>query len=113
MKAKEGTSNVAYLSTPLQMHTDLPYYDYKPGCNLLHCLVQSSNPTGGENLIADGFYVAEQLRQHHPDDFRLLSETLVDWSDLGADEAGTFHSIYRAPVIWYVFSLTYCVQLTG
>uniref|UniRef100_A0A182XL26 Gamma-butyrobetaine dioxygenase n=1 Tax=Anopheles quadriannulatus TaxID=34691 RepID=A0A182XL26_ANOQN len=99
VKAKEGTSNVAYLSTPLQMHTDLPYYDYKPGCNLLHCLVQSANPTGGENLIADGFYVAEQLRQHHPDDFRLLSETLVDWSDLGADEAGTFHSIYRAPVI--------------
>uniref|UniRef100_A0A182PCM1 Gamma-butyrobetaine dioxygenase n=1 Tax=Anopheles epiroticus TaxID=199890 RepID=A0A182PCM1_9DIPT len=99
VKAKEGTSNVAYLSTPLQMHTDLPYYDYKPGCNLLHCLVQSTNAVGGENLIADGFYVAEQLRQHHPDDFRLLSETLVDWSDLGADEAGTFHSIYRAPVI--------------
>uniref|UniRef100_A0A182W6S7 Gamma-butyrobetaine dioxygenase n=1 Tax=Anopheles minimus TaxID=112268 RepID=A0A182W6S7_9DIPT len=99
VKAKEGTSNVAYLSTPLQMHTDLPYYDYKPGCNLLHCLVQSTNPIGGENLIADGFYVAEQLRQFHPDEFRLLSETLVDWSDLGADEAGTFHSIYRAPVI--------------
>ncbi|XP_053661944.1 gamma-butyrobetaine dioxygenase-like [Anopheles marshallii] len=99
VKAKEGTSNVAYLSTPLQMHTDLPYYDYKPGCNLLHCLVQSTNLIGGENLIADGFYVAEQLRQHYPDEFRLLSETLVDWSDLGADEAGTFHSIYRAPVI--------------
>ncbi|XP_052892301.1 gamma-butyrobetaine dioxygenase-like [Anopheles moucheti] len=99
VKAKEGTSNVAYLSTPLQMHTDLPYYDYKPGCNLLHCLVQSTNPIGGENLIADGFYVAEQLRQYHPDAFRLLSETLVDWSDLGADAAGTFHSIYRAPVI--------------
>uniref|UniRef100_A0A182Y3J0 Uncharacterized protein n=1 Tax=Anopheles stephensi TaxID=30069 RepID=A0A182Y3J0_ANOST len=99
VKAKEGTSNVAYLSTPLQMHTDLPYYDYKPGCNLLHCLVQSNNRVGGENLIADGFYVAEQLRHHYPDDFRLLSETLVDWSDLGSDEAGSFHSIYRAPVI--------------
>uniref|UniRef100_A0A182R037 Gamma-butyrobetaine dioxygenase n=1 Tax=Anopheles farauti TaxID=69004 RepID=A0A182R037_9DIPT len=99
VKAKEGTSNVAYLSTPLQMHTDLPYYDYKPGCNLLHCLVQSTNVVGGENLIADGFYVAEYLRQHHPDEFRLLSETLVDWSDLGSDEGGAFHSIYRAPVI--------------
>uniref|UniRef100_A0A182NU35 Gamma-butyrobetaine dioxygenase n=1 Tax=Anopheles dirus TaxID=7168 RepID=A0A182NU35_9DIPT len=99
VKAKEGTSNVAYLSTPLQMHTDLPYYDYKPGCNLLHCLVQSTNTVGGENLIADGFYVAEYLRQHHPDDFRVLSETLVDWSDLGSDEAGSFHSLYRAPVI--------------
>uniref|UniRef100_A0A182J4B3 Uncharacterized protein n=1 Tax=Anopheles atroparvus TaxID=41427 RepID=A0A182J4B3_ANOAO len=99
VKAKEGTSNVAYLSTPLQMHTDLPYYDYKPGCNLLHCLVQSTNTVGGENLIADGFYVAERMRDEHPDDFRLLSETLVNWSDLGEDEGGAFHSIYRAPVI--------------
>lgn len=31
VKAKEGTSNVAYLSAPLQMHTDLPYYNYAPG----------------------------------------------------------------------------------
>ncbi|KFB45216.1 AGAP012477-PA-like protein [Anopheles sinensis] len=99
VKAKEGTSNVAYLSTPLQMHTDLPYYDYKPGCNLLHCLVQSTNTVGGENLIADGFYVAERMRHEHPDDFQLLAETLVNWSDLGEDEGGAFHSIYRAPMI--------------
>uniref|UniRef100_A0A1Y1LF55 TauD/TfdA-like domain-containing protein n=1 Tax=Photinus pyralis TaxID=7054 RepID=A0A1Y1LF55_PHOPY len=26
-----GTSNVAYLSDALQLHTDLPYYDYVPG----------------------------------------------------------------------------------
>ncbi|XP_052865566.1 gamma-butyrobetaine dioxygenase-like [Anopheles cruzii] len=100
VKAKEGTSNVAYLSTPLQMHTDLPYYDYKPGCNLLHCLVQSTDTTGGgANLIADGFFVTDRLRREHPDAFRLLSETLVNWSDVGQDEGGHFHSIYRAPVI--------------
>uniref|UniRef100_A0A182F143 Uncharacterized protein n=2 Tax=Anopheles albimanus TaxID=7167 RepID=A0A182F143_ANOAL len=100
VKAKEGTSNVAYLSTPLQMHTDLPYYEYKPGCNLLHCLVQSTDASGGgANLIADGFYVAERVRREHPDQFRLLSETLVNWTDIGEDEGGKFHSIYRAPVI--------------
>ncbi|XP_049534550.1 gamma-butyrobetaine dioxygenase-like [Anopheles darlingi] len=100
VKAKEGTSNVAYLSTPLQMHTDLPYYEYKPGCNLLHCLVQSKDAGGGgANLIADGFYVAERVRREHPDQFRLLSETLVNWTDIGEDEGGKFHSIYRAPVI--------------
>lgn len=33
--AKPNTSNVAYLSGHLQMHTDLPYYEYTPGvrCN--------------------------------------------------------------------------------
>uniref|UniRef100_A0A8D8NN44 Gamma-butyrobetaine dioxygenase n=1 Tax=Culex pipiens TaxID=7175 RepID=A0A8D8NN44_CULPI len=95
---KENTTNVAYLSTPLQMHTDLPYYDYKPGCNLLHCLVQSAS-TGGQNLIADAFWVADHMRREHPEDFRLLSETLVNWTDVGVDEGGEFHSIYRAPVI--------------
>ncbi|EDS45155.1 gamma-butyrobetaine dioxygenase [Culex quinquefasciatus] len=95
---KENTTNVAYLSTPLQMHTDLPYYDYKPGCNLLHCLVQSTS-TGGQNLIADAFWVADHMRREHPEDFRLLSETLVNWTDVGVDEGGEFHSIYRAPVI--------------
>lgn len=31
IKAKPGTQNVAYLSSLLQLHTDLPYYHYKPG----------------------------------------------------------------------------------
>ncbi|XP_058815777.1 gamma-butyrobetaine dioxygenase-like [Topomyia yanbarensis] len=98
VKAKEGTSNVAYLSTPLQIHTDLPYYDYKPGCNLLHCLVQSQSQ-GGQNLIADAFYVADLIRKKYPQEFKLLSEILVNWTDVGEDEGGQFHSIYRAPVV--------------
>lgn len=98
VKSKEDTTNVAYLSTPLQMHTDLPYYDYKPGCNLLHCLVQSRS-SGGQNTIADAFAVADHMRRERPEDFRLLSEVLVNWTDIGVDEGGEFHSIYRAPVI--------------
>lgn len=97
--AKEGTSNVAYLSTPLQLHTDLPYYDYKPGVNLLHCLVQSKS-TGGQNLLADAFYVAEKIRSENPEMHRILSTTLVNWSDVGEENGNHFHSIYRAPVIW-------------
>ncbi|XP_053692645.1 gamma-butyrobetaine dioxygenase-like [Sabethes cyaneus] len=99
IKAKEGTSNVAYLSAPLQMHTDLPYYDYLPGCNLLHCLVQTEKVQGGRNLLCDAFYVADRMRSEYPVEFKALSETLVNWSDLGEDEGRQFHSIYRAPVI--------------
>lgn len=31
VQAKPDPSNVAYLSGPLQLHADLPYYEYKPG----------------------------------------------------------------------------------
>lgn len=31
VRAKTEPSNVAYTGQPLQLHTDLPYYEYKPG----------------------------------------------------------------------------------
>jgi gamma-butyrobetaine dioxygenase len=99
VKAKEGTSNVAYLSAPLQMHTDLPYYHYAPGVNLLHCLVQSKS-SGAQNLLSDAFYVANLMKSEFPAEFESLSTVLVNWLDIGQEETGPpFHSIYRAPMI--------------
>lgn len=99
VKAKEGTSNVAYLSAPLQMHTDLPYYHYAPGVNLLHCLVQSKS-SGAQNLIADAFYVASVMAKEFPAEYKALSTVVVNWTDIGREETGPpFHSIYRAPMI--------------
>lgn len=98
VKAKDDTSNVAYLSTPLQLHTDLPYYEYKPGVNLLHCLVQTTSP-GAFNLLTDGFYVANEMKQKYSDFYRILTQTLVDWCDVGNENGNYFHSLYRAPVI--------------
>lgn len=99
VKAAENVSNVAYLSAHLQMHTDLPYYEYKPGVNMLHCLVQSKSK-GGENLISDGFHVAKIMQREFPEYYKVLSQTLVNWNDLGKEHNSPFHSIYRAPVIW-------------
>lgn len=99
VKAKENTSNVAYLSSPLQMHTDLPYYDYKPGVNLLHCIVQSTSP-GAFNLLTDGFYVAERMRSECPQSYETLTQTLVNWSDYGEEDGNRFQKINRSPVIW-------------
>jgi gamma-butyrobetaine dioxygenase len=31
VKLQPGTSNMAYTSANLQLHTDMPYYHYKPG----------------------------------------------------------------------------------
>lgn len=99
VRNKEDTSNVAYLSTPLQMHTDLPYYEYKPGVNLLHCLVQTRSP-GAFNMLTDGLWVVEQIRERFPKEFDVLTNTLVDWVDVGEEDGNRFNSRYRAPVIW-------------
>lgn len=110
VQAKEGTSNVAYLSAPLQIHTDLPYYEYKPGINLLHCLVQS-NSLGAFNLLVDGFHVACRLKNEYPDFYRILTTTLVNWSDYGNEDGHVFRKVYRAPVIRQAFcSSQFCAK---
>lgn len=96
--AKPGTSNVAYLSGPLQLHTDLPYYEYKPGVNLLHCLVQSSGE-GGQSQLADGLAISQALKQNYPEEYKILTSVPVDWSDVVEEGGRHFHSLYRAPVI--------------
>ncbi|KAH8419953.1 hypothetical protein KR009_004329, partial [Drosophila setifemur] len=101
VQAKPGAQNFAYLSLPLPLHTDLPYYEYKPSVNILHCLVQTESP-GGSNLLVDAFHVADRLRQEHPEDFERLCRVPVDWNDIGSEEGREFHNIWRAPVIWWV-----------
>ncbi|XP_067635159.1 gamma-butyrobetaine dioxygenase [Eurosta solidaginis] len=98
VQSKPGAKNYAYLSEPLPLHTDLPYYEYKPSVNILHCLVQSKSE-GGSNLLVDGFHIADRLRYEYPTDFRVLTETLVDWNDIGSEDGRSFHNIWRAPVI--------------
>ncbi|KAI8120382.1 hypothetical protein FF38_00992 [Lucilia cuprina] len=98
VKSKENARNYAYLMTPLPLHIDMPYYEYIAGINILHCLVQSKSQ-GGANLLTDGFYVAEQLKQNYPKYFEILLKTPVDWYDIGKDSGMEFHNIWREPVI--------------
>lgn len=98
VRTRTTTNNAAYLAAPLQMHTDLPCYEYKPGVSILHCLVQSKS-AGAANLVVDGFYVAEKLKKEYPAYYRILTETLVNWSDYGVEEGNAFQKVYRAPVI--------------
>jgi gamma-butyrobetaine dioxygenase len=73
--------------------------------NLLHCLVQSESE-GGENQLVDTLRVAAQLRESYPQHYNALTKTLVDWSDEGEESGRAFRSLYRAPVIWYVYNHT-------
>ncbi|XP_017111689.1 gamma-butyrobetaine dioxygenase [Drosophila elegans] len=98
VQAKPGAQNFAYLSLPLPLHTDLPYYEYKPSVNILHCVVQTESP-GGSNMLVDGFHIADILRRDHPADFERLCRVVVDWNDIGSEDGREFHNIWRAPVI--------------
>lgn len=93
-----NTSNVAYLSSNLQMHTDLPYYEYCPGVNLLHCLVQTKSE-GGENLLSDCHFVADYMKKYHLEEYKLLTEVDIEWSDIGIEHGNEFYKLYRSPVI--------------
>ncbi|CAG4953700.1 unnamed protein product [Colias eurytheme] len=93
-----NTSNVAYLSGNLQMHTDLPYYEYCPGVNMLHYLVQTKSE-GGENLLSDCHYTAQYMKEHYSEEYKLLTNTEVEWSDIGVEDGNEFFKLYRSPVI--------------
>ncbi len=52
-------------------HTDEAYLYSPPGVNILHCVRPAKE--GGESLLVDGFYLSDQLREHHPDHFETLT----------------------------------------
>ncbi|RZF40321.1 hypothetical protein LSTR_LSTR006930 [Laodelphax striatellus] len=97
VEAKPDTTNVAYLNGPLQLHTDLPYYEYKPGVNLLHCIIKAEE--GGENQLSDCLAVAKAIKSTNPGTYSILKDTPVIWSDLCTEEGRSFHSVHISPII--------------
>lgn len=98
VQAKEDPSNVAYTSRTLGLHVDLPYYQYMPGCQFLHCIRQSGMD-GGENEFVDSFNVAEKIRLNHPEAFKYLTEVEVDFKDIGHEEGREFHKKLARTII--------------
>ncbi|XP_073497489.1 trimethyllysine dioxygenase, mitochondrial [Phyllobates terribilis] len=63
--------DTAYTKLALDRHTDTTYFQEPCGMQLFHCLRHEG--TGGRTLLVDGFFAAEQVRQHHPEEFEILS----------------------------------------
>src|SRR5215469_15910581 len=78
VRAVPDPENLAYSDRGLGLHTDNPYREPVPGFQALHVLVAA--PDGGESLFADGFAVAEQLRQENPAAFEVLARTPVPFA---------------------------------
>jgi hypothetical protein len=54
---------------------------------------------GGENEFVDGFHIEKLIRQNHPDEHKILTQTKVDFVDVGTEDiAGEFDKMFQAPV---------------
>jgi gamma-butyrobetaine dioxygenase len=90
---KPNPNNVAYTAIELQLHVDLPNREAPPGIQFLHCLVAEA--PGGDSTLADGFWIAEELRRTDPEAFRLLSTVPIGYRFHDRE-----HDLrWRAPVI--------------
>lgn len=72
---KPDPNNLAYTSVALPLHTDLPNQEVPPGYQFLHCLANEA--TGGGSIFADGFMMAEDLRDEDPEAFDLLCNVAI------------------------------------
>lgn len=78
VRAVPEPENLAYSDRGLGLHTDNPYREPVPGFQALHVLLAA--PDGGESMFADGFAVAEQLRQEDAEAFEILARTPVPFA---------------------------------
>lgn len=97
--AKPHPNNLAYTASELGLHTDQPYYEYTPGTQFLHCIIQAEC-AGATNLMCDGFYVANIMKNKYPKEFKTLTDTWVSFFDAGSEDiVGEFKKETSKPVI--------------
>jgi len=72
-------NNQAYTSDSLTNHTDLPYFEYAPGYQFLHCL--ENDASGGDSTVVDGFALANYLKNYEKEIFNILTTTQVKFKD--------------------------------
>lgn len=65
---------------------------------MLHCVEQASG-TGGASQFADGFHVAQVLKDQDPKKFELLATQGLNFFDIGKDMFGDFDMKFTRPVI--------------
>jgi len=98
VSTRQKANSVAYTSHTLPLHSDLPYYECKPGIQLLFCLEQIQTE-GGANTLVDSFHVAQQLRKEDPHAYDLLTSTHVLFRHSGADILGEYDFEGARPIL--------------
>ena len=79
VKREPNPISNANTSLPLPPHVDLPTREYQPGLQFLHCMVNEAE--GGQNILVDGFRIAEILRDEHPSEYAILTTVPFEWAN--------------------------------
>lgn len=74
--------DLAYSATgnPLSLHTDFTYLNVGRLLQFLYSVENSA--AGGESILVDGYRVAKDFRQNHPEYFKILTQTPVHFKQL-------------------------------
>jgi len=86
--------DTAYTSMAIGPHTDGTYAFNTPGYQMFHCL--AAECTGGENVLIDGFKIAELMRRDHPAEYKTLTEIAIPGQYLDHDRG--VHLMARRPL---------------
>ena len=86
--------DTAYTSLRIGPHTDGTYSLDAPGYQMFHCL--AAECTGGENVLIDGFRIAQIMRRDAVDDFKVLTELAIPGQYI--DESRGIHLMARRPL---------------
>ncbi|XP_045108730.1 trimethyllysine dioxygenase, mitochondrial-like isoform X1 [Portunus trituberculatus] len=79
--------DTAYTSEFIGAHTDTTYFSQACRVQVFHCLEAACE--GGENLLVDGFNVAQQFKDKHPEGYTFFSSKSFPSEYI---EAGQHHS---------------------
>ena len=98
VRVEKNALNQAYTSHALPLHTDLPFYGYPPGIQLLHCLVQCKDMNGaGNSILADGLAIAQKMKVEMPRLYQRLVNSKVVFEDKANN--GKFFMKYERAII--------------
>lgn len=93
-------ADTAYTTLPLATHNDNTYFTEAAGLQLLHC-IEHTGGSGGDTVLADGYYGATKLKEEHPEDYHFLVSNDVEGEYVEKAEVADkgHHHRFSAPVI--------------
>lgn len=85
VKATPGGNDLGLSNNALSPHTDQSYMQHTHPMVLLLYSIEN-NASGGESILVDGFLVADDFRQNHPEYFQILSQTPVEFRQFNPEK---------------------------
>ncbi|MCR9256594.1 MAG: TauD/TfdA family dioxygenase [Alphaproteobacteria bacterium] len=83
VESKQDATSNAYTTMALPVHTDLCTREYEPGLQFLHCIRNDAD--GGENILADGFRLAERIKADAPEEYDALTTVPITFYNKATD----------------------------